>query len=135
MKELRDILKCNSKRAGGTKKEIEVTEKINYRLLSITKVHKNRLEPIVIDNNRYKNHRFLSENDPYYSKSTLFYRFLSIDIGNRYSSMIDIDYYQLLSIIGLSIIYVWSRTKMVATWIYKITIARATMSVISPFVA
>ena len=49
--------------------------------------------------------------------------------------MIDIDYYQLLSIIGLSIIYVWSRTKMVATWIYKITIARATMSVISPFVA
>ena len=42
VKELRDILKCNSKRAGGTKKEIEVTEKINYRLLSITKVHKNR---------------------------------------------------------------------------------------------
>ena len=38
---------------------------------------------------------------------TTFYRFLSIDIGNRYSSMIDIDYYRLLSIIGLSINYVW----------------------------
>ena len=31
------------------------------------------------------------------------YRFLSIDVGNRYSSMIDIDFYRLLSIIGLSI--------------------------------
>ena len=36
----------------------------------------------------------------------LFLRFLSIDIGNRYSSMIDIDYYR-LSIIGLLINYVW----------------------------
>ena len=26
-----------------------------------------------------------------------FYRFLSIDIGNRYSSMIDIGYYRLIS--------------------------------------
>ena len=48
--------------------------------------------------------------------------------------MIDIDYYRLIAVIGLSIVYVWSRANMVATWIYKITIARATMSVISPFV-
>ena len=33
-------------------------------------------------------------------------RFLSIDIGNLYSSMIDINYYRLLSMIGLSINYV-----------------------------
>ena len=31
--------------------------------------------------------------------TTFFYRFLSIDLGNWYSSMIDIDYYWLLSII------------------------------------
>ena len=38
---------------------------------------------------------------------TLFrHRFLSFDIGNWGSSMIDIDYYWLLSIIGLSINYV-----------------------------
>ena len=35
------------------------------------------------------------------------YPFLSIGIGNRYLSMIDIDYYRLLSIIGLSINYAW----------------------------
>ena len=35
------------------------------------------------------------------------YRFLSIDVGNRYSSMIDIDCYRYISIIGLSINYVW----------------------------
>jgi len=52
VKELRDILKCNSERAGGTKKKIEVTEKIIYRLLSINKVNNNRKESIVIDNNR-----------------------------------------------------------------------------------
>ena len=43
--------------------------------------------------------------------------------------MIDIDYYRLISVIGLSIVYVWSRANMVATWIYKITIARATYHV------
>ena len=41
--------------------------------------------------------------------TTIFlHRFLSIDIGNRYSSTIDIDYYRLLSIIGLSINYAWN---------------------------
>ena len=40
---------------------------------------------------------------------TLFlHRFLSFDIGNWGSSMIDIDYYWLLSIISLSINYVWT---------------------------
>ena len=34
-------------------------------------------------------------------------RFLSIDNENRYSSMIEIDYYRLSSIFGLSIDYVW----------------------------
>lgn len=34
-------------------------------------------------------------------------RFLSIDNENRYSSMIEIDYYRLSSILGLSIDYVW----------------------------
>ena len=34
------------------------------------------------------------------------YRFLSIDSGNLYSSMIDINYYRLLSMIGLSINYI-----------------------------
>ena len=42
VKERRDILKCNLERAGGTKKELEVTEKIIYRLLSINKVNNNR---------------------------------------------------------------------------------------------
>ena len=51
----------------------------------------------------------------FYRKSILIevtifrYRFLSIDIRNRYSSMIDIDYYEVLPIIGLSINYVWYR--------------------------
>ena len=69
--------------------------------LPINKIIDNRwLESIVIDNNRqkiiiefYRKSMFLK------SKSQL--RFLSIDIG-----MIDIDYYRLLSIIGLWITYV-----------------------------
>ena len=52
VKERRDILKCNSERAGGTKKELEVTEKIIDRFLSINKMNNNRWEPIVTDNNR-----------------------------------------------------------------------------------
>ena len=48
---------------------------------------------------------------------TLFlHRFLSFDIGNWGSSMIDIDYYWLLSIISLSINYVWR-----AVWCRNIT--------------
>ena len=41
------------------------------------------------------------------SHNFFLYRFLSIDIGNRYSSMIDIGYYRLLSInyVWLIIIY------------------------------
>ena len=47
-----------------------------------------------------KNHRFLSEK----------FSILSGDrYGNRISSMIDIDYYRLISIIGLSINRVWSQ--------------------------
>ena len=47
-----------------------------------------------------KNHRFLSEK----------FSILSGDrYGNRISSMIDIDYYRLISIIGLSINHVWSQ--------------------------
>ena len=33
-----------------------------------------------------------------WSHNFFLYRFLSIDVGNPYSSMIDIDYYQLISI-------------------------------------
>ena len=37
------------------------------------------------------------------SHNVFLYRVLSIDIKNRYSLMIDIDYYRLISVIGLSI--------------------------------
>ena len=40
------------------------------------------------------------------SHNVFLYRVLSIDIKNRYSSMTDIDYYRLISVIGLSINYV-----------------------------
>ena len=41
------------------------------------------------------------------SHNFFLYRFLSIDIGNRYSSMIDVDYYRLWSInyVWLIVIY------------------------------
>ena len=48
-----------------------------------------------------KNHRYQEPRAPVdtnRSDNFFLYRFLSIGIGNRYSLMIDIDYYRLLSI-------------------------------------
>ena len=47
------------------------------------------------------------------------YRLLSIDMRNRYSSMIDIDDYWLLPIISLSINYVWICPKFLHILIYS----------------
>ena len=48
-----------------------------------------------------------------------FYRFLSIDIRNRYSSMIVIADYRILPIFGLSIYYVWICPKFLHILIYS----------------
>ena len=51
---------------------------------------------MVIDNHRYINHYRFYRKSILIEVTTFFlYRFLSIDIGNQYSSMIDIDYYRL----------------------------------------
>ena len=77
--------------------EIKVTEKIIYRLLPINKIDNNRWGSIVIDNNQQKiiidfYRKFIDINQSH--KFFFLYGFVSIDIENEYSSMIDIDYYR-----------------------------------------